>query len=175
MEYKDFIISELKAEETGVFEGRLAVYGIMDEQGDICEPGCFTKTLREGSSTVPLLWSHDQARPIGALQLRDSPTALVAHGKLTLSVQAAREAYELMKAGAVRGLSIGYRVVKDKIEGEARRLKELRLYEGSLVAIPANPLAIVTGVKQQEPDIETLEAFRNASRDLKRFYREMID
>lgn len=177
MDTKDFSL-ELKAlDETGVFEGRLAVYGNVDEGGDVIEPGAFTKTLKEGGGTVPLLWAHDTREPIGSLTLTDSPTALLARGKLVLSVGKAKEVYDLMRAGVVRGLSIGYRTIKAQMAGDVRRLKELRLFEGSLTPVPMNGEALVTAVKQQEPgpDLEVLDAFRNAARDLNDFHRQMID
>jgi HK97 family phage prohead protease len=167
---------ELKSiDESGVFEGRLAVYGNVDEVGDLIEPGAFTKTLQEGASVIPLLWQHDQTAPIGTLHLTDSPSALLCKGTLVLSVPKAHEAYDLMKAGALKGLSIGYRAVKDIMDGSVRRLKELALYEGSLVTLAANRLAQVTDIKQGGQDSETLEAFRNAARDLKDFHRRLIE
>jgi HK97 family phage prohead protease len=177
MDTKDFTL-ELKAldETTGVFEGRLAVYNNVDEGGDVIEPGAFTKTLAEGGGSVPLLWTHDSSQPIGRLELTDTPTALLARGRLVLEVPKAREAHALMKAGVVRGLSIGYKTIKETMSGSVRRLKELRLFEGSLTSLPMNSAALVTAVKQvPAPDMEALEAFRNAARDIKAFHRRMID
>ncbi len=179
MDTKDFTFEIKAVDEQGVFEGALSVYNIVDEGGDVVEPGAFTKTLQEGGGVVPLLWQHDAKQPIGTLELRDSPTALLAKGKLVLAVPKAREAYELLKGRALRGLSIGYKAVKQAIDpsGEIRRLKELRLFEGSLVSVPMNPAAVVTAVKSQEPDpdMEAIEAFRNVSRDLRDFHRRLIE
>lgn len=180
MDTKNLSFIELKTlDENGTFEGRLSVYGIVDEGGDVVEPGAFTKTLREGGGTVPLLWAHDPQQPIGTLSLQDSPTALLAKGRLVLDVPKAKEAYALMMAGALRGLSIGYKTIKELPSNGIRRLKELRLYEGSLVATPMNLQAVITGVKQQQAldadNDEALQAFRNASRDLKDFYERVLD
>lgn len=177
METKTFGFQPNSIDDSGTFEGRLAVYGSVDEGGDIIEPGAFTKTLQEGGGSVPLLWAHDASAPIGTLQLTDTPAALLAKGRLVLSVPKAREAYDLMRAGVVRGLSIGYKTVKAQAAGEIRRLKELRLFEGSLTPLQMNAGAVVTSVKQRDtgPDMEVLDAFRNAARDLKDFHRRMID
>jgi HK97 family phage prohead protease len=177
MDRKSFRLEVKALDETGTFEGRLAIYNNVDEGGDVIEPGAFRKTLQEGGGTIPLLWNHQTAEPIGTLELADSATALLAKGRLVLSVNRGREVYDLMRAGAVKGLSIGYRVVKEQLTHSVRRLKEIRLYEGSLCVVPMNPEAQVTSVKQQQtgPDIETLDAFRNAARDLKDFYRRTID
>jgi HK97 family phage prohead protease len=176
METKSFAV-ELKAlDDAGIFEGKLAVYNNVDEQGDVIEPGAFTKTLQENGGSVPLLWSHDVSEPLGTLELTDSPSALLARGKLVLAVPGAAKAYALMKAGAVRGLSIGFRTIKAIDSAGVRRLKELKLYEGSLTAIPANREALVTAVKHQSAgDMEALECFRNAHRDLKDFHRRLIE
>jgi HK97 family phage prohead protease len=177
MDTKNFIL-ELKAlDETGVFEGRLAVYNVVDEGNDAIQPGAFTKTLAEGGGSVPLLWAHDTSSPIGTLQLTDSPTALLARGRLVLEVAKAREAHALLKAGAVRGLSIGYKTIKETMAGSVRRLTELRLFEGSLCPIPMNFAALVTAVKAQAqaPNMEVLEAFRNAERDIREFHRTLIE
>lgn len=177
METKTILALALKSmTETGTFEGKLAVYGNIDEVGDVIDYGAMTKTLNEGGGQLPLCWQHDTSQPIGTLQLTDSPQALLCKGRLVLSVPAARSAYDLVKEGVVKGLSIGYTVMKHTMEASGvRRLKELRLYEGSLVTLAANPLAQITGVKQLQPDIEALDAFRNAARDIKDFHRRMID
>jgi HK97 family phage prohead protease len=176
METLNFRLELKSIDESGTFEGRLAVYNNVDQGGDVIEPGAFTKTLKEGGAVVPLLWQHDSAAPIGTLRLTDSPNALLCKGTLVLSVPKAREAYDLMRAGAVRGLSIGYRAVKDIMDGSVRRLKELALLEGSVVTLAMNPEAQITSVKQHaEPDMEAINAFRNAARDISDFHRRMID
>jgi len=59
----------------------------------------------------------------------------------------AKKAYLLIKARIVRGLSIGFDTVKEVLDGGIRRLKELRLYEGSIVTFPMNEAAQITIVK----------------------------
>jgi HK97 family phage prohead protease len=177
METKTFGFQPNSLEESGTFEGKLAVYNTVDAGGDVIEPGAFTKTLREGGGSVPLLWAHDASAPIGTLQLTDTPAALLAKGRLVLSVPKAREAYDLMRAGVVRGLSIGFLTVKAQAAGQIRRLKELRLFEGSLTPLQMNAGAVVTSVKQRDtgPDMEVLDAFRNAARDIREFHRKLVE
>ena len=177
MDTKNFFLQLKALSDDGTFEGRLAVYNNIDEGGDVIEPGAFSKTLQEGGANVPLLWQHDASEPIGTLVLSDSPTALLCKGKLVLSVPRARQAYDLMRAGAVRGLSIGYRTIKEQYTDAVRRLKELRLFEGSIVTLPMNEEAVVTSVKRQDlaANTEALDAFRNAARDIRDFHRQVID
>jgi len=177
MEFKDFTFHGLKTiDEDGTFEGALSVYGNIDFQDDIVDPGAFTKTLKEGGNVVPMLWQHDTKQPIGRLTLTDTPTALLAKGKLLLKIPKAQEAYELLKEGVLKGMSIGYDTIKAiPSENGIRRLKELRLFEGSLVTFPSNNLAVVTGVKQATAaELADLQRFREASNDLKRFYESML-
>lgn len=147
MEHKDQIfVVEIKAlSEEGTFEGLLSPYGNVDQSGDVVVAGAYTKTLKEGGPTRPLLWQHDE--PIGELTLEDRKDGLWARGRLLLDLSKARDAHLLMKAGIVKGLSIGYRTIKDSIENGVRHLKEIKLMEGSIVTFPMNELALIESVK----------------------------
>lgn len=135
--------------EDGTFEGVAAVYGNVDLGNDVIEPGAFTKTLKDKKSEVPLLWQHDPTEPIGKGVLTDSKEGLLIAGQLVLESDVARKAYALMKAGILKGLSIGYDTVVSEYDtaSDIRKLKELRLWEVSVVTFPMNPKAQVTAVK----------------------------
>ena len=134
--------------EDGQFEGWASTYGNPDNANEIIDPGAFSKTLAS-SKQRPLLWMHRD--PIGIVTLADSPAGLLAKGKLTLQVQQAREAHALLQDGAVRGLSIGFQTLEAQYDAAGmRHLKELKLYEVSLVHAPCNPAAQVTVVKDAE-------------------------
>lgn len=149
LEHKNFALEVKHLGDDGTFQGLLSVYDVVDEMGDIVERGAFAKSLVENGGDVPLLWQHDTALPIGRLTLTDGEKGLEAKGRLLLSddVPQAKTAYALLKAGVVKGMSIGFRIVKKKVEDNLRLLKELRLFEGSLVTIPANRFALVSEVK----------------------------
>lgn len=177
MDYKNIQFEMKGLSEDGTFEGKLSVYGVRDLGDDVVEAGSMTKTLQEAGSVVPLLWAHRHDSPIGVLSLKDTPTALMAYGKLVLDVPKAREAYALLKAGALKGLSIGYSVVKSTVDNNGvRRLRELKLFEGSLVSVPMNMAATVTAVKDANDimlDRETLAMFAAAAKDLREFKTRM--
>lgn len=139
-------------EAEGTFEGVLSVYGVVDIGKDSVERGSFTKSISERGNEVPLLWQHDAKQPIGILELHDTEDALLVKGRLVLEVAKAREALALMKGRALKGLSIGYDPIKWVMEGPVRKLKELRLWEGSLVTFPMLPIAQVdlSSVKSEE-------------------------
>lgn len=138
-------IKEITAD--GSFEGILSPYGNLDLTGDVVEPGAYTKTLQEHGNKVPLLWQHKTDSPVGELTLEDRPDGLWCKGQLLMPLADAQKAYLLIKSKIVKGLSIGFETVKDSIESGVRHLKEIRLYEGSLVTFPANLAALITSVK----------------------------
>jgi HK97 family phage prohead protease len=142
------------------FEGYVSVFGNIDSYGEKVMPGAFANSLarhkREG--TMPLLlWQHDSDEPIGVWDdLSDDGKGLFGIGHLLTGVQSADEAYIRLKAGAVWGLSIGYREVDvtPADGGEARLLNELDLIEASIVSFPANRRAAVDTVKAEGADAE---------------------
>lgn len=151
MESKEFRLDVKAIGDEGLFEGYAAVFGNVDLGGDVIEPGAFKKTLSE-NPRIPILWQHDPKEPIGVtLEAREDAKGLLVKGQLNLETTKGREAYALLKQGALRGLSIGYDAVKEVWEGSIRRLKEIRLWEWSLVTFPMNPAAQVVAVKSVVP------------------------
>lgn len=144
LEFKNFKLKGLT--DAGEFEGIASVYGNKDSYGDVVEQGSMTKTARENPE-VPVLYQHDD--PVGKGLVEDQATGLYIKGRLLMEVPKAKEAYLLAKEGVVKGLSIGYRVIKDEWDQakQVRRLLELKLYEVSLVTFPANELAGITSIK----------------------------
>jgi HK97 family phage prohead protease len=154
---KAFSIEFKSLTDKGQFSGLASTDGNVDQGGDVCMPGCFSRTLQDGKSR-PLLWQHEQ--PVGLVTLTDSPEGLVCDGQLSMGVQAAKDAFTLVKDGVVRGLSIGFQTVKESFAGEVRQLDELRLFEVSLTPFPMNLAATVSGVKavQQRAAEERIRA-----------------
>jgi HK97 family phage prohead protease len=98
-----------------------------------------------------MLWQHQQDEPIGVFErMFEDKRGLYVEGSLLLDVQRANEAHSLLKAGVVKGLSIGYSPLRYKIDEKTgvRVLAEVELWEVSLVTFPANAAANVTVVKQ---------------------------
>ncbi|MEL6587056.1 MAG: HK97 family phage prohead protease [Pseudomonadota bacterium] len=128
--------------------GYASWFGVEDTGNDVVEAGAYCDSLArlaaEGRS-VKMLWQHDPAQVIGVWdEVREDGRGLFVKGRLLPGVEKAREAAALIEAGALDGLSIGYtvkRAVKD-IQGR-RLLKELELWEVSLVTFPMLPSARV--------------------------------
>lgn len=138
-----------------VVEGYASLFGTKDRGGDVVERGAYAVSLAEvakAGGRIKMLWQHDPAHPIGVWdEVREDDRGLYVKGRLLADVALAREAAALLEAGAIDGLSIGYRTVKAaKAEGGGRRLTELELWEVSLVTFPMLPEARV-GAKGDEP------------------------
>lgn len=156
MQKKDLKFEIKTVGEDGTFEGLLSVYGVIDLGNDMVVKGAFTKTIQENKSTVPMLWQHDPHQPIGTLDLSDTEDGLHVKGKFLLEVKQAQEAYALVKAGVIRGLSIGFEAVKKEIKDGVRYLREIKLWEGSVVTFPMLPVAQITNVKGVKADFLTV-------------------
>lgn len=152
----------------GTFEGYGSVFGNKDLGNDVIERGAFLKSLkRRKPQNVKLLYQHKSDMPIGVFdEIREDDHGLVVKGRLALKTQAGAEAYELLKMGALDGLSIGFRVNPKEVSydkrGNKRIIKEVDLMEVSLVTFPMNPQATVRSVKGEDISIREWE---NGMRD----------
>jgi HK97 family phage prohead protease len=161
---------ELKSlDDSGQFEGIASVYGNVDSYGDIVEAGAFSKTIAERGKSVPILWQHDSRLPIGSGEVYDAGTHLGIKGQILEAVSHGADAMRLAKAGIVKGLSIGYQVLKDSWDADrkVRLLKEIKLYEVSFVTFPANELAVLTGIKSGLPDDDAYSAIQQYITEIK--------
>lgn len=155
-------------------EGYASLFGEGDRGGDVVEAGAFAASLarlRAEGRQVKMLWQHDPAQPIGLWEeVREDARGLRVKGRLLESVARGREAAALLGAGAIDGLSIGYRTIRaGKTAGGGRRLSELELWEVSLVTFPMLPGARVSAKGDAARDAglrELAAAFEQARRDL---------
>ncbi len=138
-------------DEAGAFEGYASLFGAEDLGRDLVQRGAFRASLaKRGASQVRMLFQHDPADPIGSWEdIREDERGLYVRGRLTLEVARAREVHALMKAGALDGLSIGFHTVKAVRDAKTglRHLKEIDLWEISIVTFPMQPGARVSAVK----------------------------
>jgi HK97 family phage prohead protease len=145
--------------EDGLFSGYGSVFGVIDSYKEVVAPGAFSESLSQ--RTPALLWQHRSGEPIGVYSaLREDQTGLYVEGKLALKTARGAEAYELLKMGAISGLSIGFVTRDDSYDRVTgiRTLKKVDLWEVSLVTFPANDAARVSGVKS----IDTIESLADA-------------
>jgi HK97 family phage prohead protease len=152
----EFKFMDAEATARGEFVGYASTFGNMDLGGDIVEAGAFRDTItKRGAGGVAMLWGHDPRQPpIGKwLELREDDRGLVARGQLILDVAKARDVHALMREGALKGLSIGYRLPPGGAETDrrgVRRIKSADVHEISVVTFPMNTRAQVSRVKSVE-------------------------
>ncbi|MCC5988443.1 MAG: HK97 family phage prohead protease [Pararhodobacter sp.] len=138
-----------------VVSGYASLFDERDRGGDVVVAGAYRASLERlaaAGGRVRMLWQHDPAQPIGIWdEVREDPRGLWVKGRLLSEVARAREAAALLAAGAVEGLSIGYRTKRaEKLAGGGRRLLELELWEVSLVTFPMLPAARVAALAAKE-------------------------
>lgn len=130
-----------KTRDPMVVEGYASLFGECDQGGDIVERGAYSASLERlmaKGQQVKMLWQHDPAQPIGVwTEVREDARGLYVKGRLLENVARAQEAATLIAAGAIDGLSIGYRTLKSTKNDKGQRLlRELDLWEVSLVTFP---------------------------------------
>ena len=142
--YSTFEIKSSREEE-GIIEG-LASTPTPDRIGDVMEPGGALFKL-----PMPLLWQHDSKSPIGqVLEAKVTPAGIWIKAKIARGILPEIDrAWALIKAGLVRGLSIGFQGIDaEKIRGaDGIRYKKWSWVELSSVTIPMNMEASVASIK----------------------------
>jgi len=143
----------LTVAEGHVISGYASLFGARDQGGDVVQKGAYTASLARLSKSgrgVKMLWQHAPAKPIGIWdEVREDATGLWVKGRILTAVDRGREAAALLDAGAIDGLSIGYRTVKASTSADGTRmLTELELWEVSLVTFPMLPEARISAKAQ---------------------------
>lgn len=157
-----FIETKVAANDSGEIEGIAWPFGRPDRIGDVIEKGAFA----DAKLPLPMLFGHDGNDPVGAwTTASETDEGLLLKGNLLVGdVARAREVAALVKAGAVRGISIGFVTRKaSPRKGGGRTIKELELLEASLVALPMHPGARITSAKSAVEAIRIAEAIKRTA------------
>jgi len=140
-------------EDDGSFSGYASLFGRVDLGRDMVERGAFADSIQNrGAGGIRMLFQHDPNQPIGAWkEVREDERGLFVRGKLATGVGRAREVLELMRNGALDGLSIGFRTVRATSDPRTgvRHIKKADLWEISVVTFPMLPDARVEKVKSR--------------------------
>ncbi len=162
----------LSVEDGTSISGYASLFGKTDQGGDVVQQGAYAASLTRLEScgrAVKMLWQHDPAQPIGVWdEVFEDAKGLYVKGRLLSDVARGREAVALIQAGALDGLSIGYRTVKaTKSEQGQRLLQELELWEVSLVTFPMLPNARVAA-KGRDPSADMMRGLAGVFNDARR-------
>lgn len=122
-------------------EGYASLWGVADLNGDVVAQGAFAASLaRSGARGVRMLHQHEGRAVVGVWDdVAENERGLFVRGRIMDWSAEARFAGALSKAGALDGLSIGFRSSRARREGRLRVLVEVELWEVSLVTFPMLP------------------------------------
>lgn len=155
-EVRSYALEIRATDEDGTIEGYGSVFGQKDSYDDVIAKGAFAASLATHKSalTMPaMLWQHDSASPIGVwTDMTEDDNGLRVKGRLAMDTALGKEAYSLLKMGALNGLSIGFMSKQWQYDRDTdiRTLTEVELWEVSLVTFPAQSRARVTNVKSAD-------------------------
>jgi len=153
MKQKITIPLRIKQLDNREFVGHGSMFNNIDLGGDVVMPGAFKRSLaqhRKADSLPQMFWMHDPSRVLGKwTDMGEDEDGLVVKGVLA-DTPLGNEIHTLLKMDAVKGLSIGYSTVDQDYDADGNRLlKEVELWEVSVVSLPMNPLAQVAHAKSQ--------------------------
>lgn len=168
---------EIKAEDVdqGIVTHLISVFGVLDLGGDICHPGCFTKTISERKGQIRVLDSHQRRSVLGAIGIPldlkevgreelppqvlerypEATGGVLAKTQFLLNTPEGKGAFLRIQSGAVSEFSFGYKTMDEDFttneDGkEVRNLRTIKLWEYSPVVFGMNPATTVTGVKDAD-------------------------
>lgn len=175
---KACIKSELK-EDGGIVKGYASTFDRdPDAYGDVVAPGAFAKSLERWKALnaegkfIPLLWGHDTEDPksnIGrVVDAVEDERGLLITAEFDADNEKAQYVRKLVQEGRVYQFSFAFEIreqgtVELEDGRKANELRDLELFEVSLVQIPANQHATVEEVKATEPEIKS--GRRNSAKD----------
>lgn len=165
------VASVKMADEGYEFSGYASVFNGVDAYGDRIAPGAYARTLKSRERAVQMRWNHFGPVIGKWKEIREDAKGLYVEGELTPGHSKAEDAYALLKHGAVSGLSIGYSVKAFEEDGDIRVLKDIELYEISVVEEPADNAARIGEVKAAIKAANTFREIEAILRDEGRFSR----
>lgn len=144
---------EIKALNAREFDGHGSIFGNVDLGGDIILPGAFKRTLaqhKKAGDLPQMFWMHQMDRVPGKwLDMKEDDEGLAVKGVLA-ETDLGDEMHVLLGMKAVRGLSIGYQTIDMDFDSDGNRLlKEVELWEVSIVSLPMNPMAQIAHAKSR--------------------------
>ncbi len=164
LDKKSFEFKEVDGALIAEFSGYASTFGNVDSYGDVIALGAFSETLINRPN-VKLLYQHDIYRPIGNItELREDTKGLFFRAA-TIPTTDGKDAAMMLKSGVLDKFSIGFRVRDAEYEDGKRVIKELDLYEISVVTFPANDEAQLVAVKNMAEKINTVRDFERFLRD----------
>lgn len=171
-----------KDSEFYFLKGYASTFGNVDRVGDIVAKGAFTKSLSE--RTPKMLCQHDTDDVIGAVDtIYETDSGLYFESRLPKENSIVKDLVPLIKMGAIDSISIGFstNISEWNEETGIRTLKEVELWEISVVTFPANEKAKILGVKKLqeaknkiEVDEKIVDAIKAEGVSTKREFEQVL-
>ena len=132
----------------GVIKGYASMFGNVDSDGDIIDRGAYTKTLSENKERIKFLWQHFMDMPLGKVNdVYEDEVGLPFEAKIS-DTELGKDAKTLIKDGVLNEFSVGFMPIKMQKENDGyNHIKEVKLFEFSLVTLAANDQAVMTDYK----------------------------
>ena len=162
-QFKSFEVKELNMNsESRTISGYAAVFNNRDKAGDILLKGCFAKSIQDrgpesqANDKIIMLWQHDQHEPIGKISVLIEDEKGLYFEAVIDDVERGNQAIKQLESGTLNQFSIGYSYVWEKCEYDQERdafiVKEVVLYEISVVSIGCNGETEYLGLKSESTD-----------------------
>lgn len=159
LEFRTLEIKSMNETDNGemFIEGYGAYFGNVDGCDDIIEKGAFTKTLSENKGRIAFCWQHEIDEPIGKIEsIEEDGLGL----KLRVRISDSENDIKTkIREGILKEMSVGFQTMIATYDEntDVRTIKEVKLWEVSLVTIAANELAVITNIKSIEEKKELIE------------------
>lgn len=161
----------------GQFTAYASVFGNVDSYGDVVVKGAFDRDLKvwdKSGNPIPLLFGHNMTDPdynIGhVVKAEEDEVGLKVTCQLDLDNPKAKQVYRMLKGRRINQMSFAYDVVDGAMgerDGEpVFELRDLKLYEVSVVTVGANQETEILAVKQAAELAGRLSANLKAGRVL---------
>ena len=161
LETKYAAMAVTEVEDDGLFEGYASLFGEVDSARDVVAPGAFAASLAaRKAGQVRMLFQHDPKDIVGVwLDIAEDDRGLAVRGRLLTELRRGAELYALLRAGALDGLSIGFRAAQSHTDPKTgiRRLARVDLFEISLVTFPMLGTARIGALKGGTPTTREFE------------------
>ena len=162
-QFKEFAVKELSYNgESRTISGYAAIFNNRDKAGDILLKGCFAKSIQDrgpesqANDQIIMLWQHDQHEPIGKISVLIEDEKGLYFEAVIDDVERGNQAIKQLESGTLNQFSIGYSYVWEKCEYDQERdafiVKEVVLYEISVVSIGCNGETEYLGLKSESTD-----------------------
>jgi HK97 family phage major capsid protein/HK97 family phage prohead protease len=138
----------------------------VDRMGDVVEPNG-----AKFADSIPLLLHHDSRLPVGSVRLKRGADGISFQARLPKVDEPGNlknrvdEAWQSVKAGLIKGVSIGFRALEDGVElmkSGGLRFTGFEILELSLVAVPANASASIQSIKSLDQSAQAASGIASA-------------